>query len=143
MMADGDVARDVAWNFIERWNHGIRNGCGPQLKTPIYLLPSDPKNALQLYKPPSTSGTLREQVHHMKLSSLLSKTPFSFLSPSIGDAPPARAAPMSPPTKSSLDEYLDSLSLQGLLTEDCTCQVVRYVLDKDNVLFFQHHTTSC
>jgi len=24
MMVDGDAARDVAWNFIERWNHALR-----------------------------------------------------------------------------------------------------------------------
>eukprot|EP01087_Luapelamoeba_hula_P008735 TRINITY_DN2206_c0_g1_i1.p1 TRINITY_DN2206_c0_g1~~TRINITY_DN2206_c0_g1_i1.p1 ORF type:complete len:1114 (+),score=189.00 TRINITY_DN2206_c0_g1_i1:58-3399(+) len=39
MMVDGAAARDVALNFLQRWNHAIRSGCSSQLKQTLYLLP--------------------------------------------------------------------------------------------------------
>lgn len=79
MMVDGTAARDVAWNFIERWNWSMRyvrthsplvglfstyvktakhrNGSGAQLKKPVYLLPKyrDSARAIAPRQPLPTS----------------------------------------------------------------------------------------
>jgi phospholipase D1/2 len=117
MMVDGDAARDVAWNFIERWNHALRNGSGAQLRKAVYLLPHSNEDKAKTSKGEQSSYSFRITRHFSV------NNPFALRLSSSVQQPTASQEP------SPLRRHLEVLVESGAddVASNCTCQILRSV----------------
>lgn len=142
MMVDGPAARDVAWNFIERWNHALRNGSGAQLKKPLHMLPHHrDEGATSPAASPSPPGSGSGS----RLTSFVNAhSPFSFHSTSPVPSLRASSSPLSslrfsassssPPAERAAEvlpvrKHVEALMAAGRddTATNCRCQVIRSV----------------
>ncbi|KAL6070882.1 Phospholipase [Balamuthia mandrillaris] len=141
VQVDGAAAKDVAWNFIQRWNHAMQTGSGSQLFKPVFIFPS----FYSFHRRQSSSSTLSLSTgSRLSLPVTTSRSSLlafasSITSSSSSSTSSASSAPTSFRNSTAiLKEFAKEINEQSSFSyllpdsqtnsfSNCTCQVVRSV----------------